>query len=75
MEKLKYEIKDLLLVAFSAKQTPPAKKPCMSSYWTMLYPVTGKSCWVLVYSALLVALFSGNAFEVMLADLTALPSG
>ena len=31
MEKLKYEIKDLLLVAFSAKQTPLAKKPYMSS--------------------------------------------
>ena len=29
--KLKSEIKDLLLVAFSAKQTPPAKKLCMSS--------------------------------------------
>ena len=28
--KLKSESKDLLLVAFSAKQTPPAKKPCMS---------------------------------------------
>jgi len=44
-------------VAFLAKQTPPTKKPCMSSYRTMLYPVTGQSCWVLVYSALLVALF------------------
>ena len=29
--KLKYESKDLLLVVFSAKQIPPAKKPCMSS--------------------------------------------
>ena len=29
--KLKFESKDLLSVAFSAKQTPPAKKPCMSS--------------------------------------------
>ena len=29
--KLNSESKDLLLVAFSAKQTPPAKKPCMSS--------------------------------------------
>ena len=28
--RLKSEIKDLLLVAFSAKQTPQAKKPCMS---------------------------------------------
>ena len=29
--KLKSESKDLLLVAFLAKQTPPAKKPCMFS--------------------------------------------
>ena len=29
--RLKSGIKDLLLVAFSEKQTPPAKKPCMSS--------------------------------------------
>ena len=31
LSKLKSESKDLLLVAFSAKQTPPAKKSCMSS--------------------------------------------
>ena len=31
LSKLKSESKDLLVVAFSAKQTPPAKKPCMSS--------------------------------------------
>ena len=30
-KKVKSEIKDLLLVAFSAKQTSLAKKPCMSS--------------------------------------------
>ena len=29
--KLKSESKDLPLIAFSAKQTPQAKKPCMSS--------------------------------------------
>ena len=69
MVKLKSENKDQLLVAFLAKQTPPTKKPCMSSYRTMLYPVTGKSCWVLVYSALLVALFSGTNFEDMIASL------
>ena len=44
MEKLKYENKDLLLVAFLAKETPQTKEPCMSSYRTMLYPVTGQSC-------------------------------
>ena len=75
MEKLKSEIKDLLLVAFLVKQTPPAKKPCMSSYRTKVYPETGKPCWVLVYSALLVALFSGIAVEDMFASLTALSSG
>ena len=57
MVKLKSENKDQLLVAFLAKQTPPTKKSCMSSNRTMLYPVTGKSCWVLVNLALLVALF------------------
>ena len=31
LSKLKSENKDSLLVAFSAKQTPLAKKPCMSS--------------------------------------------
>ena len=29
--KLKFVIKDLLLDVFLAKQTPQAKKPCMSS--------------------------------------------
>ena len=33
----------------------------------------GKPCWVLVYSALLVALFSGITYEDMFSDLTALP--
>ena len=68
--KLKFENKDQLLVAFLAKQTPQTKKPFMSSYRTKLYPVMGKSCWVLVYSALLVALFSGTNFEDMIASLT-----
>ena len=63
--------KDQQLVAFLAnKPHQPKKKPCMSSYRTMLYPVTGKSCWVLVYSALLVALFSGTNFEDLFASLT-----
>ena len=70
MVKLKSENKDQLLEAFLAKQNPPTKKPCMSSYRTMLYPVTGKPCWVLVYSALLVALFSGTNFEDLFASLT-----
>ena len=54
--ELKFENKDQLLVAFG-KTNPPAKKPCMSScisFWS------GKSCWVLVYSALLNLWFSGN---------------
>ena len=57
-------------MAFLAKQTPQTKEPCMSSYRTMVYPVTGKSCWVLVYSALLMALFSGTNFEDMIVSLT-----
>ena len=32
--------------------------------------MTGKPCWVLVYSALLVPLFSGENFEDMIASLT-----
>ena len=68
--KLKFENKDQLLVAFLAKQTPQTKKSCMSSYRTMVYPMTGKSCWVLVYSALFVVLFSGTNFEDMIASLT-----
>ena len=64
------KLKDQLLVAFLAKQTPQTKKPCMSSYRTMVCLVTGKSCWVLVYSALLVTLFSGTNFKDMIASLT-----
>ena len=75
MTKLKSENKDLPLVAFLAKQTTQTKKPCMSSYQTKLYPETGESCWVLVYSALLVALFSGITFEDVFAGVTALPPG
>ena len=70
MAKLKSENKDQLLVAFLAKQTPQTKKSCMSSYQTKVYPVTGKTCWVLVYSVLLVALLSGTDFEDMIASLT-----
>ena len=70
MAKLKFESKDQLLVAFLAKQIPQTKKPCMSSYRTKLYPMTGKSCWVLVYSTFLVALFLGTNFEDMIASLT-----
>jgi hypothetical protein len=54
--ELKIESKDQLLVAFG-KTNPPAKKPCMSS---CVFILTGQSCWVLVYSALLNLLFSGN---------------
>ena len=43
MVKLKSENKDQLLEVFLEKQTPQTKKPCMSSYQTMVYPVTGKS--------------------------------
>ena len=75
MAKLKSENKDLLLVAFLAKQTPQTKNPCMSSYRTKVYPETGKPYWVLVYSALLVALFSGITFEDVFAGVTTLPAG
>jgi hypothetical protein len=54
--ELKFRNKDQLLVAFG-KTNPPAKKPYMSSFILFL---SGKSCWVLVYSALLLLLFSGN---------------
>ena len=70
MAKLKSENKNQLLVAFLAKQTPQTKKSCMSSYRIKVYPVTGKSCWVLVYSVLLVALFSGTNFKDFIASLT-----
>ena len=75
MAKLKSENKDLLLVVFMAKQTPQTKKPCMSSYRTKVYPEMDKPCRVLVYPALLVALFLGIDVEDMFAGLTALPSG
>ena len=54
--ELKFEIKDQLLVAFG-KTNPPVKKLCMSS---LILFLSGKSCWVLVYSALLLLLFLGN---------------
>jgi hypothetical protein len=40
------------LVAFR-KKNPPALKPLMSRVWWCRYHPTVKSCWVLVYSALL----------------------
>ena len=42
--KIKSEIKDVLLVAFSAKQTLQPKELHMSSYRTKVYPMTGKPC-------------------------------
>jgi hypothetical protein len=54
--ELKLESKDQLLEAFG-KTNPLAKMPCMSS---CLFILMGQSCWVLVYSALLNLLFSGN---------------
>jgi hypothetical protein len=54
--ELKLKSKDQLLVAFG-KTNPPTKKPCMSSCILFL---SGKSYWVLVYSALLNLWFSGN---------------
>ena len=70
MAKIKSESKDQHISGIFGKANPQTKKPCMSSYRTMLYPVTGKSCCVLVYSALLVALFLGTNFEDMIASLT-----
>ena len=55
---------------FSAKEDPePYSLACLVK-WTKVYPLTGKPCWVLVYSALLVSLFSGEAFEEMIAGVT-----
>ena len=55
-------------MAFLAKQIPQTKKPRMSSYRTMLYPVTGKSCWYT--QSCLWHCFSGTNFEDMIASLT-----
>jgi len=65
------EYKDLLLVVFFRQNKPlqPKSLACLVK-WTKLYPLTGKSCWVLVYSALLVTLFSGTNFEDLIASLT-----
>jgi hypothetical protein len=52
---LKSENKDQLLVAFG-KTNPAAKKSCMS---ICIFFLSGQSCWVLVYLALLNLLFSG----------------
>jgi hypothetical protein len=54
--ELKFESKDQLLDAFG-KTNPLAKKLCMSS---LTFFLSGKSCRVLVYSASLLLLFSGN---------------
>ena len=67
--KLKSESKDRLLVAFRQnKPLHPKSLACLVK-WTKLYPLTGKPCRVLVYSALLVAFFSGENFEDMIAGL------
>jgi hypothetical protein len=54
--ELKFKSKDQLLDAFG-KTNPPAKKPYM---YSCVFILTGQSCWVLAYSALLVLLFSGK---------------
>jgi hypothetical protein len=54
--ELKFGNKDQLLVAIG-KTNPQAKKPYMSS---LTFFLSGKSCWVLVYSALFLLLFSRN---------------
>ena len=59
--KLKLENKDLLFVAFQQKKPQSLHKLCM--YRATIYPLTGQSCWVLVYSDLLVTLFSGMTLE------------
>ena len=59
------------------KPLQPKNLACLVK-WTKLYPLTGKPCRVLVYSALLVALFSGENFEDLIAGLTypySLPPG
>ena len=63
--KLKSKNMDILLVAFRQnKPLQPKSLACLVK-WVKVYPLMGKSCWVLVYSALLVALFSGDPFEDM----------
>ena len=61
--KLKLESKDLLFVAFQQNKTQNLSKPNMFTYGITIYPQTDQSCWVLVYSVLLVTLFSGITLE------------
>ena len=67
--RLKLESKDPLLVAFWQNK-PTSQKPCMSRSWWSSYHPTVKSCWVLVYSALLCCWFTGSVLEDMIASLT-----
>ena len=76
ISKVKFEIKDLLFVAFQQKKPQSLHKLCMSR--ATIYPLTGQSCRVLVYSDLLVTLFSGMTLEDPNTSLTwpsVLPTG
>ena len=61
--KLKLEIKDLLFVAFQQINSGAfTNLACLVK--GMLYILkTGQPCWVLVYSVLLLTLFSGNSWN------------
>ena len=48
-------------MAFLAKQTPPTKKPCMSSYRTMIYPGDGS----VLLSISILSLACGTVFQVL----------
>ena len=56
-------------MAFLAKQTPPTKKPCMSSYRTMLYLKISLAEYQYTQSCLWHC-FSGTNFEDLVASLT-----
>ena len=60
--KIKLEIKDLLFIAFQQINSRALTNlACLVK--GMLYTLkTGQSCWVLVYSVLLLTLFSGNSW-------------
>ena len=76
--KLKFEIKDLLFIAFQQKETRASQTLHSLAIVGLVYPLTVKSCWVLEYSALLLNPFSGMSFEEQIANLTypcSLPPG
>ena len=61
--KLKYELKDLLFIAFQQRKPEPFRTLHSLVKVDKVYPLTVKSYWVLVYSALLLNPVLGMSFE------------